>query len=1544
MLAFSAANAQVVDGNVNVTGAPADGYENGQLGRQENEPSCAVDPLNELHIACAFNWYGYSDLPDLQGETWIAFSETTDGRHFIRRPLTGTKQNFSLGKEFAADPTVLSGPGWAAVTSIVGDRNGNSLMVIQRMLELNRETGFRYVSEAGQIVISSIQGSHFIDKPDAHVVIDPNGGTRSVTMTLEETDENGDPLVVTREIPNFRIIVSYADFNSSNQNIRTWSTYSDDFGSPGSWSNPRQISNSSGLDQGLSIANKGDDVLYAMRRFDSGEGSDAIVGALSKDRGDRIGKVFTITDVCEFDQATAPNAANPDRASARSNMFPWVSATGSHFVLAYVERPRDAQGNCLSDYSNVAGTRVMIRTSSNGTNWSAPTPIVPFAGQPVHFQFMPTLACARGACNAIYYSTLRESLAYEELLQGANTRHWENNPFIEDFNINDGASGLGLLRYRRNVDVFSSKISIASNGTPTPSTPELVSQYQIDYDEEGNAFERESNPLNIRNYGGNTVAFAGDYNALVAQEWRFNQTSARWESNASPIGNIADAINKVSYFAAWTDNRRVRGFLFDDDFFDGDSTAPLPYEVVDQNGVVSNADDTADGNGDARLAAAPADAARPKITEPGAPYVEAKIASTGRQDRFLSAYALRAEGPDDPNPGALTCNPNVLPTHPTGEYQTRIKDSEIYGATIEDRVRLVAPVVAKNFGQIQRGFVIGSQNIDPLNPKTLRLVIGNQPGQTPVTNPVPVVLTTARASWRQLPFGPTFVATDPLPVIEETVTIQPLSTEYVTLFVVSQNLKAPVTVYAFDGSTLVSQITVNGDSEAGTLIDPGTTTENVLLFEIHDPDLVEPIWSELEISVLNPNYKNPNLKNPNLKNPNWKNTDYMDPNLKNPNLKNPNFKNTTEEATNLQNPNLKNPNLKNEAVVDSFVDATFTVVSKNNTTTAINADFAYGGTELDDLDVEVIAWQADELDSLQDCETGLITESKVISAKSNPNLKNLAPADIANPFQGFVSFPLPPRGEVHVTVRIFCSESAGECSALTAADENGKTKLSELLGYNVWAQKANTGKTEINTQNEQVIKDVIPPAFNVANGYIFVAEAQGQNGAYVDLVSGMGTNGGDSISADDNGSPAAVSCSLDLANNPSLPGWVPVGTTGANCTTQDDIGNIGTWTGGIRVEDNTLPVLTIPAATIAREPTSPTGVIVDYLATDAFGPGLSITATDAIDPDVQLICSPASGSLFAIGDTLVSCTASDHGPNSSGDVNVAQGSFTIRIVDSTPPLITAPADIVGFEATGPGLLTTVPLGDATASDTTGAPVVTNDAPAAGFPLGTTVVTWTATDFSGNQATAAQSVNVVDTTKPVITVPADITKTTGNTSGTAVSFSVTATDKFPVTIACIKQGSGTPVQSGDNFAVGDTTVACTATDTSGNSASKSFKVTVTFVYGMTGVTTTKSNAKTGTSIPLYWAWTNSNGVPQNVGDGKQSITVKTGSCPGGTIVAQDPGSSGFRMKSDFSWQYNWQAVDSSGNNLPATQQGTPYCVAVTLTTTNQIQYGMVLLKL
>src|SRR5438128_11331544 len=83
------------------------------------------------------------------------------------------------------------------------------------------------------------------------------------------------------------------------------------------------------------------------------------------------------------------------------------------------------------------------------------------------------------------------------------------------------------------------------------------------------------------------------------------------------------------------------------------------------------------------------------------------------------------------------------------------------------------------------------------------------------------------------------------------------------------------------------------------------------------------------------------------------------------------------------------------------------------------------------------------------------------------------------------------------------------------------------------------------------------------------------------------------------------------------------------------------------------------------------------------------------------------------------------------------------------------------------------------------------------------------------------------TRP-ITCPANITITGAAscpiTTGGTASFTVTASDNCPgVTFVC-KNQNGAVVTSGSVFPVGTNTVTCTATDTSGNTASCSFTVT------------------------------------------------------------------------------------------------------------------------
>jgi uncharacterized repeat protein (TIGR01451 family) len=160
-----------------------------------------------------------------------------------------------------------------------------------------------------------------------------------------------------------------------------------------------------------------------------------------------------------------------------------------------------------------------------------------------------------------------------------------------------------------------------------------------------------------------------------------------------------------------------------------------------------------------------------------------------------------------------------------------------------------------------------------------------------------------------------------------------------------------------------------------------------------------------------------------------------------------------------------------------------------------------------------------------------------------------------------------------------------------------------------------------------------------------------------------------------------------------------------------------------------------------------------------------------------------------------------------------------RVVDVVPPTITVPGDIT--QSNDPGLAAAAVTFTATATDNyPGTTVACNPPSGTAFPLGTTTVTCTATDTSGNTDSDSFEVTVNDTEPPSITVPADITKSTDPGLATAVvTYAPTAADNAPgVTVACVPP-------SGTAFAIGTTTVNCTATDGSGNTASGSFLVTV-----------------------------------------------------------------------------------------------------------------------
>ena len=193
----------------------------------------------------------------------------------------------------------------------------------------------------------------------------------------------------------------------------------------------------------------------------------------------------------------------------------------------------------------------------------------------------------------------------------------------------------------------------------------------------------------------------------------------------------------------------------------------------------------------------------------------------------------------------------------------------------------------------------------------------------------------------------------------------------------------------------------------------------------------------------------------------------------------------------------------------------------------------------------------------------------------------------------------------------------------------------------------------------------------------------------------------------------------------------PIGTTEVDCDATDVAGNSATQTHfNVIVVDSTSPV--IDAHTdITTEATSASGAEVTYT---------SPATTDAVDGAGVATCTPLSGTTFAIGTTIVTCTATDaHG-------NTGATTFDVIVEDTTDPVITVPADITGIESTSSAgaVVTYTPP---TATDIVDGSIAVTCSMNSGdtFPIGTALITCSATDTAGNTGNANFNVTVVDTT-------------------------------------------------------------------------------------------------------------------------------------------------------------------------------------------------------
>jgi len=401
----------------------------------------------------------------------------------------------------------------------------------------------------------------------------------------------------------------------------------------------------------------------------------------------------------------------------------------------------------------------------------------------------------------------------------------------------------------------------------------------------------------------------------------------------------------------------------------------------------------------------------------------------------------------------------------------------------------------------------------------------------------------------------------------------------------------------------------------------------------------------------------------------------------------------------------------------------------------------------------------------------------------------------------------------------------------------------------IWTAIDNSGNSTIATQEVNVV-DTTSPTISPVSDIIVEAAVPYENIVNFETPNTYDILGVMSITSD-------------------APEFFPLGETVITWTATDVMGNTSTTEQKVIVVDTTTPDLTIPEDQIV-EATSIEEMLVEIGEAEAY----DITGISSITNNAP--------EMFSLGSTVVTWVSID----SNGNTTTSEQ--TITIVDTIPPSIFVPVDIVA-EAVDP-VLNFIELGDATTYDHVGIESVTNDKPDS-FSFGDTTVTWTAVDTSGNISTGTQLVTIIDTTIPEIVAPSDVTVEATGISSTVVEIG-------EATMYDIIQVYTITSDSPDTFPLGETIITWTAIDSSGNSATATQRVTV--------VDTTAPSITAPDSIIIEASGSEGNLADIGLGSGNDTVEIIS-------VTSDSPDT--FPLGETV---ITWTATDSSGNSATATQ--------------------------
>jgi hypothetical protein len=252
------------------------------------------------------------------------------------------------------------------------------------------------------------------------------------------------------------------------------------------------------------------------------------------------------------------------------------------------------------------------------------------------------------------------------------------------------------------------------------------------------------------------------------------------------------------------------------------------------------------------------------------------------------------------------------------------------------------------------------------------------------------------------------------------------------------------------------------------------------------------------------------------------------------------------------------------------------------------------------------------------------------------------------------------------------------------------------------------------------------------------------------------------VTATDN-SAAPITLTQSPAAGSSVPLNTPVPVT---ITATDAAGNVSpSCVINVTVVDQTKPAVVVPTNIVVNAASGSCFATVNYTASASDNCGVA-----------SFVCTPPSGSAFATGTNVVTCTATDN----SGNTTTA--TFRIIVRDTQQPVFSLPANIT--VNTDAGQCSAVVNYTASASDNCSiASFVCTPASGSVFARGTTTVNCTATDASGNVTSGSFTITVVDAEAPTIAsaTPSSTPLWRPNHKFVPVTVSVSATDNCDASV-------------------------------------------------------------------------------------------------------------------------------------------------------------------